>query len=100
MYNWFALFPNAEAFFYGNAFFAEELVEAATEKRDGGDGAQCDNRDGDVGNSRLVNLRLEKESQHQDNPPVNGENHKCVAGDVSQNAFGDADWRDVGKFAC
>ena len=75
-------------------------MEFAAEKWDGRDGAERDNWDGDIGDSRLVNLRFEKESQHQDNPPVNGENHKRVAGDVSQNAFGDADGGDVWELAC
>ena len=75
-------------------------MEFASEKRDGSDGAQCDNRDGDVGDSRLVDLRPEEESQNQDNPPVDCENHECVAGDVSQNAFGNADGDDVRELAC
>ncbi len=75
-------------------------MELAAEKRDGGDGAEGDNRNGDIGDSWLVDLRSEKESQNQDNPPVNCENHESVAGNVSQNAFGDADGCDVWNFAC
>ena len=75
-------------------------MEFASEKRDGGDGAQRDNRDGDIGDSRLVDLRSEEESQNQDNPPVDCENHKRIAGDVSQNAFGDAERGNVWKLAC
>ena len=37
-------------------------MEFAAEKWDGGDGAQCDNDDGNVGDSRLVDLRPEEES--------------------------------------
>ena len=75
-------------------------MEFAAEKRDGGDGAQCDNDDGNVGDSRLVDLWSEKESQNQYNPPVDGENHKRVAGDVSQDSLANADGRDVRNFAC
>ena len=74
-------------------------MELAAEKRNCGDSAQGDNRDGDVSDSGLVDLRSEKESQYQDNPPVDSENHKRVAGDVSQDAFGNADRRDVRNFA-
>ncbi len=75
-------------------------MELAAEKWDGGDGAQRDNRDGDVGDSRLVDLRSEKESQNQDDPPVNSKNHKCVAGDISENAFENADGGNVWNLAC
>ncbi len=75
-------------------------MEFAAEKRDGGDGAESYNRDGDIGDSRLVDLRPEEESQNQDNPPVNSEDHECVAGDVAQNAFGGADGCNVWNLAC
>ena len=75
-------------------------MELAAEKRDGGDGAEGYNRDCNVGDSGLVYLRHEEESQHQDNPPVDGENHKRVAGNVSQDSLENADKRDVGEFTC
>lgn len=75
-------------------------MEFASEKRNGGDGAEGYNRDGDVSDSGLVDCGTAEKSQHQDNPPVNGENHECVAGYVAQNAFGNADGGDVGKLAC
>ena len=75
-------------------------MEFAAEKWDGGDGAQCDNDDGNVGDSRLVDLRPEEESQHQDYPPVDCENHECLAGDVSQNALDNADGCEVRNLAC
>ena len=75
-------------------------MEFAAEKRDGCDCARCDNRDGNVGDSGLVDLRSEKDSQNQDNPPVNCKNHEGVAGYVSQNAFENADGSNVWNFAC
>ena len=75
-------------------------MELVAEKRNGGDSAEGDNRDGDVGDSRLVDLWSEKESQHQDNPPVDSEDYECIAGDVSQNAFGNADGSNVRNLAC
>ena len=75
-------------------------MELASEKRDGGDGAQRDNRDGDVGDSRLVDLRPEKESQNQDDPPVDCENHKCVAGNVAEDSLENADGGNVWNLAC
>ena len=75
-------------------------MELAAEKRDGGDGAQRDNRDGDVGDSRLVDLRSEKESQYQDNPPMDCENHKCVAGNIAEDSLENADGCNVWNLAC
>lgn len=75
-------------------------MELAAEKWDGGDSAQRDNRDGDVGDSRLVDLRSEKESQYQDNPPVDCENHKRVAGNVAEYSLENADEGNVWNFAC
>ena len=75
-------------------------MELAAEKRDGGDGAEGYNRDCDVGDSGLVDLRPEKEPQYQDNPPVNCKNYERVAGDVSQDAFGNADGSNVRNLAC
>ena len=75
-------------------------MEFASEKRDGGDGAQRDNRDGDIGDSRLVDLRSEEESQNQDNPPVDCENHKRVAGNVAEYSLENADEGNVWNFAC
>ena len=75
-------------------------MEFAAEKRNGGDGAQRDNRDGDVGDSRLVDLRPEKESQYQDNPPVNSKNYERVAGDVAEYSLENADGGNVWNFAC
>ena len=75
-------------------------MELAAEKRDGRDGAERDNRDGDVGDSRLVDCGAAEKSQHQDNPPVDGENHKRVAGNVSQDSLENADGSDVWNFAC
>ena len=66
-------------------------MELAAEKRDGGDGAQRDNRDGDVGDSRLVDLRSEKESQYQDNPPVDSKNYERIAGNVAEYSLENAD---------
>ena len=74
-------------------------MEFASEKRDGGDGAQRDNRDGDVGDSRLVDLRPEKESQNQDDPPVDCENHKCVAGNIAEDSLENADGGNVWNLA-
>ena len=75
-------------------------MEFAAEKRDGSDGAKCNNRDGDVGDSRLVDCGAAEKSQHQDNPPVNGKNHKRVAGYVSENSLENADGRKVRNLAC
>ena len=75
-------------------------MEFASEKRDGGDGAQRDNRDGNVGDSRLVDLRSEKESQYQDNPPVDCKNYERVAGNVAEYSLENADGGNVWNFAC
>ena len=75
-------------------------MELVAEKRNGGDGAEGYNRDCDVGDSRLVDLRPEKESQYQDNPPVDCENYKRVAGYVSENSLENADGRKVRNLAC
>ena len=75
-------------------------MEFAAEKRDGRDGAERDNWDGDIGDSRLVDLWSEKESQHQYNPPMDCENHKCVAGNIAEDTLENADKRDVGEFTC
>ena len=74
-------------------------MEFAAEKRDGGDGAQCDNRDGDVGNSRLVDLRPEKESQNQDDPPVDCEDYERIAGNVAEDSLENADGCNVWNLA-
>jgi len=74
-------------------------VEFAAEKRNCGDSAQGDNRDGDVGDSRLVDLRPEKESQNQYNPPMDCENHKCVAGNVAEDSLENADGCNVWNLA-
>ena len=75
-------------------------MEFAAEKRDGRDGAQCDNDDGNVGDSRLVDLRPEEESQNQYNPPMDCENHKCVAGNIAEDSLENADGCNVWNFAC
>lgn len=75
-------------------------MELAAEKRDGGDGAQCDNDDGNVGDSRLVDLRPEEESQHQDNPPMDCKNHKCIAGNIAEDSLENADGGNVWNLAC
>ena len=75
-------------------------MEFAAEKRDGRDGAERDNWDGDIGDSRLVDLRPEKESQNQDDPPVDCENHKCVAGNIAEDSLENADGGNVWNFAC
>ena len=75
-------------------------MELAAEKRNCGDSAQGDNWDGDVGDSRLVDLRPEKESQNQDDPPVDCEDYERIAGYVAQNAFDNADGGDVWNLAC
>ena len=75
-------------------------MELAAEKRDGGDGAQGDNRDGDVGDSRLVDLRPEKEPQYQDNPPVDCEDYERIAGDVAEYSLENADGGNVWNLAC
>ncbi len=75
-------------------------MELAAEKRNCGDSAQGDNRDGDIGDSRLVDLRPEKESQYQDNPPVNCKNYERVARNVAEYSLENADRRDVRNFAC
>ncbi len=75
-------------------------MEFAAEKRDGRDSAERDNRDGDIGDSRLVDLWSEKESQNQYNPPMDCENHKCVAGDVAEYSLENADGCNVWNFAC
>ena len=75
-------------------------MELVAEKRNCGDSAQGDNRDGDVGDSRLVDLRSEEESQHQDNPPMDCENHKCVAGNIAEDSLENADGCNVWNLAC
>ena len=75
-------------------------MELVAEKRNGGDGAEGDNRDGDVGDSRLVDLRSEKESQNQDDPPVNCKNYERVAGNVAEDPLENADGGNVWNFAC
>ena len=75
-------------------------MELVAEKRNGGDGAEGDNRDGDVGDSRLVDLRSEKESQNQDNPPVNCKDYERVAGNVAEDSLENADWGNVWNLAC
>ena len=94
-----ALLFNVQAFFYADFFFAEQAVELAAENRDGGDGSQRDNRDGDVGDSRLVDLRSEKESQYQDNPPVDCKNYERVAGNVAEYSLENADGGNVWNLA-
>ena len=75
-------------------------MELAAEKWDGGDGAKRGNRNRDVGDSRLVDLRSEKESQYQDNPPVNCKNYERVAGNVAEDSLENADGGNVWNFAC
>lgn len=75
-------------------------MEFAAEKRDGGDSAQRDNRDGDVGNSRLVYLRSEEESQHQDNLPMDCEDYERVAGNAAEDSLENADGGNVWNLAC
>lgn len=70
-------------------------MELAAEKRDGGDGAEGYNRDGDVGDSRLVDLRPEKESQYQDDPPVDCKNYERIAGNVAEDSLKNADGCNV-----
>jgi len=74
-------------------------VELAAEKRDGRDGAERDNWDGDIGDSRLVDLWSEKESQNQYNPPMDCENHKCVAGNIAEDSLENADGGNVWNLA-
>ena len=74
-------------------------MEFASEKRDGGDGAQRDNRDGDVSDSRLVDLRSEKESQYQDNPPVDCKDYERIAGNVAEDSLENADGCNVWNLA-
>ena len=74
-------------------------MELVAEKRNGGDGAQRDNRDGDVGDSRLVDLLPEKESQNQDNPPVNCKNYERIAGNVAEDSLENADGGNVWNLA-
>ena len=75
-------------------------MEFAAEKRDGRDGAERDNWDGDIGDSRLVDLWSEKESQNQYNPPVNCKNYERVAGNVAEYSLENADGGNVWNFAC
>ena len=75
-------------------------MEFAAEKRDGRDGAERDNWDGDVSDSRLVDLRPEEESQNQYNPPMDCENHKCVAGNIAEDSLENADGSNVRNLAC
>ena len=75
-------------------------MELVAEKRNGGDGAQCDNDDGNVGDSRLVDLRPEKESQNQDNPPVDCEDYERIAGNVAEYSLENADGCNVWNLAC
>ena len=75
-------------------------MELAAEKRDGRDGAERDNWDGDIGDSRLVDLWSEKESQNQYNPPMDCENHKCVAGNIAEDSLENADGCNVWNLAC
>ena len=75
-------------------------MELAAEKWDGGDGAKRDNRNRDVGDSWLVDLRPEKESQCQDNPPVNCKNYERVAGNVAEYSLENADESNVRNLAC
>ena len=93
-------FPNIQTFLDADFFFAEQAVELAAEQRDSGDGAQGYNRDCDVGDSGLVDCGAAEKSQHQDNPPVDCENHKRVAGNVSQDSLENADGRKVRNLAC
>ena len=75
-------------------------MEFAAEKRDGRDGAEGDNRNGDIGDSRLVDLRSEKELQYQDNPPVNCKNYERVAGNIAEDSLENADGGNVWNLAC
>ena len=75
-------------------------MEFAAEKWDGGDGTQRDNRNSDVGNSRLVDLRSEKESQYQDDPPVDCKNYERIAGNVAEDSLENADGGNVWNLAC
>ena len=95
-----ALLFNVQAFFYADFFFAEEVMELAAEKWDGGDGAKRDNRDGNVGDSWLVDLRPEKESQNQDDPPVDCKNYERIAGNVAEDSLENADGCNVWNLAC
>ena len=74
-------------------------MEFAAEKRNCGDSAQGDNRDGDVGDSRLVDLRSEKESQYQDYPPVNCKDYERIAGNVAEYSLENADGGNVWNLA-
>ena len=74
-------------------------MEFAAEKRDGSDGAERDNWDGDIGDSGLVYLRPEKESQHQDNPPMDRKNRKCIAGNIAEDSLENADGGNVWNLA-
>ena len=75
-------------------------MEFAAEKRDGSDGAEGDNRDCDVGDSGLVDLRPEKKSQNQDNPPVDCEDYERIAGNVAEDSLENADGCNVWNLAC
>ena len=75
-------------------------MEFAAEKRDGRDGAERDNWDGDIGDSRLVDLWSEKESQNQDDPPVDCKDYERVAGNVAEDSLENADGGNVWNLAC
>ena len=70
-------------------------MELAAEKRNGRDGTEGYNRDGDVGDSRLVDLRPEKESQNQYNPPMDCEDYERIAGNVAEYSLENADGCNV-----
>ena len=74
-------------------------MEFTAEKWDGRDGAERDNWDGDIGDSRLVDLWSEKESQNQYNPPMDCKNHKCVAGNIAEESLENADGGNVWNLA-
>lgn len=89
----------AQAFACRDGFFAQEFIKFATEERDGGDATSDDHGCRAVGDSRLVQLLLENDAQYEQNPPVNGEDDKCVPGNVPEDSADNAKWRYLRKSA-
>ena len=75
-------------------------MELVAEKRNCGDSAQGDNRDGDVSDSGLVDCGTAEKSQHQDNPPVDCEDYERIAGNIAKDSLENADGCNVWNLAC
>ena len=88
-----------QTFAHGNAFFADEFMELAAEQRNCRNCDGCDDGECAVGDSRLVQLLLENDAQYEQNPPVNGEDDKCVPGNVPEDSADNAKWRYLRKSA-